>query len=146
MGAFSLTETNPFEYSFRPNVPSKQPAPMMVSTATAAPAATASVPAQLPPTPVSSAHSSPRQSVHEDSSATEQLFGRRRGSTISPKIRTRSRITTKSQQHTEKPSASKRKLEEEDDDDEDGEERRRKFLERNRQAGKSLISHGTFMR
>jgi len=129
MGAFSMAETNPFEYSFRPNLPNKQPqpqqsiAPVMVQDA--------SIPAQLPPTPVSSAHSSPRQSVHEDSNI-DQLIGGGRGSTISPQIRTRSRTTTKPH-HVEKP-ASKRKLEDDDDDEEDGEEKRRKFLERNRQA------------
>lgn len=134
MGAFSMAETNPFEYSFRPNLPNKQPqpqqsiAPVMVQDA--------SIPAQLPPTPVSSAHSSPRQSVHEDSNI-DQLIGGGRGSTISPQIRTRSRTTTKPH-HVEKP-ASKRKLEDDDDDEEDGEEKRRKFLERNRQAGKILL-------
>ncbi|KAH8554514.1 hypothetical protein BGW37DRAFT_480022 [Umbelopsis sp. PMI_123] len=117
-GAFPLVETNPFEYSFRPN----KPTPIVVPTTMV------DMYSQLPPTPVSSTHSSPRQSVHEEGN--DQLNGGR-GNKSSPKIRSQSRATTNKQQHQDQPA--KRKLEN-DDDDEDGEEKRRKFLERNRQA------------
>ncbi|KAI8577431.1 hypothetical protein K450DRAFT_252394 [Umbelopsis ramanniana AG] len=116
-GAFSMAEANPFEYSFQP----KQPAPIMVPTSMV------DISSQMPPTPVSSAHSSPRQSVHEEGSDHLSEGSVR---TTSPKVRTRSRTTSNKQPHQE--FSSKRKWEQ--DDDEDGEERRRKFLERNRQA------------
>lgn len=122
-GAFSMAETNPFEYSFQANK-AAPPAPIVVPTSMA------DIRPQMPPTPVSSTHSSPRQSVHEEGS---DRLSEGSGRTASPKIRTRSRTTPNKQQHQD--FSSKRKWEQ-DDDDEDGEEKRRKFLERNRQAGK----------
>ncbi|KAI9280891.1 hypothetical protein BC943DRAFT_330510 [Umbelopsis sp. AD052] len=118
-GAFSMAETNPFEYSFQSNKPA-QPAPITVPMV--------DISVQMPPTPISSAHSSPRQSVHEEGS---DHLSEGSGRTASPKVRTRSRTTSNKQPHQE--FSSKRKWEQ-DDDEEDGEERRRKFLERNRQA------------
>lgn len=105
MGNFSMAETNPFEYSFQA---AKQDIPQ---------------PPQLPPTPQSSAGSSPRQSVHEDNSSDERK-------SVSPKVRSRASSTSSS------VKSHKRKFEAVDveDDDEDGEDKRRKFLERNRQA------------
>ncbi|KAJ2962156.1 hypothetical protein NQZ79_g2636 [Umbelopsis isabellina] len=117
MGNFSMAETNPFEYSFQP---AKQEIPQQVM-----PASVVSQPQQLPPTPQSSANSSPRQSVHDDNSSDEHK-------SVSPKVRSRSRSTSSSV----KSQPQKRKFEAVDieNDDDDGEEKRRKFLERNRQA------------
>lgn len=126
-----MAETNPFEYSFQP---AKQEMPQQVI-----PASVASQPQQLPPTPQSSASSSPKQSVHEDNSSDEHK-------SVSPKVRTRSRSTSSSI----KSQPQKRKFEAVDvdieDDDEDGEEKRRKFLERNRQAGKNFMHLGNLHR
>jgi len=120
IGSFAMAETNPFEYSFRPNNSAK-PEPTIINQQ-ATP-----IPTQLPPTPASSAHSSPRQSVHNDNASTEQLMD---VTAFSPKIHTRSRNSVKREAES---YSQKRKLDEEEDEV-DSEEKRRKFLERNRQA------------